>query len=75
MIIIIFFLSQTGVKVIKLCSMLGAQQSCWKQEIQHFEWMITEYEYNKLTPKFNDFQTRSHSVELIIHLWCPANFD
>ena len=32
-----------GVEVIKLFSVLGAQKSCSKHEIQHFDWLIFEY--------------------------------
>ena len=44
----------SGVEVIKLCLVLGAQKSCSKHEIQHFDWLIFEYEYKKLTRKFYD---------------------
>ena len=36
------------VEVIKHCSVLRAQISCSIHEIQHFEWLILEYENKKL---------------------------
>ena len=43
-----------GLEGIKLCSVLGAQKSCSKCEIQQFDWLILESEYKNHASKFYD---------------------
>ena len=48
-----------GLEEIKLCFVLEAQKSWSKHEIQHFDWLILEYEHKKLTRQFYDFKACS----------------
>ena len=43
-----------GLEGIKLCSVLGAQKSGSKHEIQQFDWLIFESEYKNHARKFYD---------------------
>ena len=55
-----------GLEGIKLCSVLGAQKSCSKHEIQQFDWLIFESEYENHARKFYDREARS-SCSCLIH--------
>ena len=51
----------SGLEGIKLCSVLWAQKSCSKHEIQQFDWLIIESEYKNRAPKFYDCEARTLS--------------
>ena len=55
---ILLYTVQSGVEVIKLCSVLGAQKSCSKHKIRHFDWLILESEYKNRARKFYDRKAR-----------------